>query len=71
MLLIVLLQTWNATATAQLNRTDDAAPTVYRIEALAGKPFGVGMMRYRMCAGDEMIDQSGATLLSEKNNRVF
>ena len=45
----------------------DAAPLLYRIEAYAGKPFGVGTLRYRMCVGDDLIDRSGATLLSEKN----
>lgn len=48
-----------------------ASPLLYRIEAYAGKPFGVGTLRYRMCIGDDLIVQSGATLLTEKNNRVF
>ncbi len=52
-------------------RNSDDAPTIFRVEAYAGQPFGVGMMKYRMCAGDEMIDQSGATRITEKNNRVF
>lgn len=49
----------------------DLAPLIYRVEAYAGQPFGIGSMKYRMCAGDEMIDRSGATILKEKNNRVF
>ena len=54
-------------------RNDDPAlaPLIYRVEAYAGQPFGIGSMRYRMSAGDEMIDRSGATVLREKNNRVF
>ena len=46
-------------------------PLIYRVEAYAGHPFGIGSLKYRMCAGDEMIDRSGATILREKNNRVF
>lgn len=46
-------------------------PIIYRTEAFAGRPFGIGMLRYRMCLGDDMIDRSGATILTEKNNRVF
>ena len=49
----------------------DQAPKFHRVEAFAGRPFGVGLIRYRMCAGDDMIDQSGATLITEKNNRIF
>ena len=71
LLVLAVVQIYAAELSAQRNGSQDSAPTVYRIEALGGQPFGVGMMRYRMCAGDEMIDQSGATLLSEKNNRVF
>ena len=47
------------------------APLIYRVEAFAGQPFGIGSIRYRMRSGDEMIDRSGGTILREKNNRVF
>ncbi len=47
------------------------APLIYRVEAFAGQPFGVGMIKYRMNAEDQMIDQTGGTLIREKNNRVF
>ena len=49
----------------------ETAPKLHRVEAFAGSPFGVGIIRYRMCQGDDMIDQSGATLISEQDNRVF
>ncbi len=49
----------------------ERAPTIYRVEALAGQPFGIGSIRYRMCAEDYLIDRSGATVLTERNHRVF
>ncbi len=53
------------------DRRDVNSPTFYRTEAYAGRPLGIGMVHYRMCVGDDMIDRSGAMILTEKNNRVF
>ena len=55
----------------QSDSKTETAPTIHRVEAYAGSPFGVGMIKYRMCHGDDLIDQSGATFISEKNSRVF
>ena len=47
------------------------APLIYRVEAYAGHPFGIGMMRYRMHANEQLIDQTGAVKIREANNRVL
>ena len=72
-LIVNLLMVVFLNGPTHLSAHDDhaSAPLIYRAEAYAGQPFGIGSMKYRMCAGDEMIDRSGATLLKEKNNRVF
>ena len=68
---VLLTAVFSITTHSQPQRPRASAPLIYRVEAYAGHPFGIGSMKYRMCAGDEMIDRSGATLLLEKNNRIF
>lgn len=70
---LIVACTYCSTASAIQSDTQvyELAPKFHRVEAFAGEPFGVGLIRYRMCPGDDMIDQSGATLISEKNNRIF
>ncbi|MEM7454671.1 MAG: hypothetical protein AAF456_10005, partial [Planctomycetota bacterium] len=46
-------------------------PVVTRVEALAGRPFGIGRITFRLLGGDEMILRTGATLLTDTDNRVF
>lgn len=46
-------------------------PLILRSEALAGKPYGVGRVTYRLRPGDELIERVGATLLTDTENRVF
>lgn len=67
----LLLATQDIPPDAQPTTSTQEAPLIYRVEAFAGQPFGIGMIRYRMCADDQLIDQTGATMLREKNNRVL
>ena len=46
-------------------------PAIYRTEAYVGQPFGIGVINYRLNPGDDMIDRSGATILTEANNRIL
>ncbi len=45
-------------------------PVITKVQAFAGRPYGIGKIEYRLRPGDEMIDRSGAALLTEKNGRV-
>ena len=45
-------------------------PVITSVQAFAGRPYGIGKIEYRLRPGDEMIDRSGATLITEKNGRV-
>ena len=46
-------------------------PLILQAEALAGQPFGVGRIKFRLRPGDELIDRTGATLLSDPANRIL
>ncbi len=46
-------------------------PLILRTEAYAGQPYGVGRVTFRLRQGDEMIERVGATLLTDRENRVF
>lgn len=50
-------------------RPDD--PVITRIEAYAGRPYGIGKLSFRLREGDEMIDRSGAAILTEDRSRVL
>ena len=45
-------------------------PVITRVEAYAGRPYGIGKIEFRLRPGDEMIDRTGAILLTEKNGRI-
>lgn len=53
------------------NNLGQNPPAIYRVEAYAGQPFGIGLINYRLNPGDDMIDRSGAALLTEANNRIL
>ena len=38
-------------------------PLILQTEAIAGQPYGVGRIKFRLRPGDELIDRTGATLL--------
>ena len=46
-------------------------PLVMRAEAYGGVPYGIGKVKFRLQAGDEMIERVGATLLTDTENRIF
>ncbi len=46
-------------------------PMITRADALAGAPFGIGRISFRLSPGDEMVLRTGATMLTERNNRIF
>ena len=46
-------------------------PVIVRAEALGGQPYGIGKVTFRLRAGDEMIERVGATLLTDRENRIF
>ena len=46
-------------------------PLILQTEAIAGQPFGVGRIKFRLRPGDELIDRTGATLLSDPANRIL
>ena len=46
-------------------------PAITKVQAFAGRPYGIGKIEYRLRPGDEMIDRSGAALLTEKNGRIL
>jgi len=46
-------------------------PLVLQTEAIAGQPYGIGRVKFRLRPGDELIDRTGATLLTESANRIL
>ena len=46
-------------------------PIVIRAEAFAGRPYGVGKVKFRLQLSDQMIERVGATLLTDNENRIF
>lgn len=46
-------------------------PVILRVEAHAGRPFGIGRLNFRLRRGDEMVLRTGSVLLTEQDNRVF
>ena len=46
-------------------------PLILQTEAIAGQPYGVGRIKFRLRPGDELIDRTGATLLSDPANRIL
>ena len=46
-------------------------PLILQTEAIAGHPYGVGRVKFRLRPGDELIDRTGATLLSDPANRIL
>ncbi len=46
-------------------------PLVLSAEAIAGQPFGIGRIKFRLRPGDELIDRTGATLLTDPANRIL
>ena len=53
------------------NNVGQNAPAVYHTEAFIGRPYGIGVINYRLHPGDDMIDRSGAAILTEANNRIL
>ena len=45
-------------------------PIVVSVEAHAGRPYGIGKVTFRMREGDEIISRTGATWLTEANDRI-
>ncbi len=70
-LVVVLLAPNRSCAQTDNTQRTISPPSIYRVDAFAGTPFGVGVLRYRMSDADHMIDQSGATMLTEANNRIL
>lgn len=60
-----------AGATLSSNNIRAARPVITRVEAYAGRPYGIGKISYRLRDGDQMIDRTGATLLTEKRSRIL
>ena len=46
-------------------------PLILQTEAIAGQPFGIGRIKFRLRPGDELIDRTGATLLTDPANRIL
>jgi hypothetical protein len=46
-------------------------PVITGIEAYAGRPYGLGKISFRLRAGDHMVDQTAAVLLSDRESRTF
>ncbi len=46
-------------------------PVIIRVEAHAGRPFGIGRLNFRLRRGDDMMLRTGSILLTEQENRVF
>ncbi|MCH2183663.1 MAG: hypothetical protein MK108_16820 [Mariniblastus sp.] len=61
----------NAETTARLfSNIGQLPPVITRVEAYAGRPYGIGKIEFRLRPGDEMIDRTGAILITEKNGRI-
>ncbi|MEM7784405.1 MAG: hypothetical protein AAF623_13710, partial [Planctomycetota bacterium] len=46
-------------------------PLILRAEAYAGRPYGIGKIKFRLRVGDELVTRTNATLLSDAENRVL
>jgi hypothetical protein len=46
-------------------------PIVLKVEAIAGQPLGIGRVKFRLRPGDELIDRTGATLLTDSASRIL
>ncbi len=47
------------------------APVIIKVEAFAGRPYGLGKISFRLRSGDEMIDRTASVLLSDRENRTM
>ena len=45
-------------------------PVIVSVEAHAGRPYGIGKILFRLRSGDELISRTGATWLTERNDRI-
>ncbi len=45
-------------------------PVIVSVEAHAGRPYGIGKIAFRLRSGDEMISDTGATWITERNDRI-
>ena len=46
-------------------------PVIVKAEAYAGRPYGLGRVSFRLRGGDEMMDRTGAVMLSDRENRTL
>jgi hypothetical protein len=46
-------------------------PVITKVEAYAGRPYGLGKISFRLRAGDEMVDRTASVLLSDRENRTL
>jgi len=53
------------------NQKVNFQPVITKVEAYAGRPYGLGRISFRLRGDDEMVDRSGAVLLSDRENRTF
>jgi len=53
------------------NQKVNYQPVITKVEAFAGRPYGLGRISFRLRGDDLMVDRSGAVLLSDRENRTF
>ncbi len=64
---VLLFAMWLIPLTAALSQT----PQILRAEAFPLEPFGVGKLTFRLGPADALVQNTGAVLLRERDNRIL